>query len=272
MSPGEKHSYQGLRLGIGVVTYNRCSRVLSTIDAIRRYTETEYVLVVADDGSPDGTCACLEEAQVSFVTGLNRGIAWNKNRALFFLDVYQRCDIIILIEDDTVPTEPGWEKEWIRATIRWGHINFAVPWRSEHWFGGAGTAEDPILADYVTGQASAFSAEALGMVGYLDTRFKTYGYEHVEHTKRMLSLGYGGVSSPRAFYLLKAAMRVDAERSHGTAQFVAENAQIAMDIAQEEQSFGAPWRKEAEWRVLRAEMEATMIREGVRESFSNQSD
>ena len=128
-------------VGIGIVTFNRKDIVASTIDRVRQFTrDPDAVMVVADDGSSDGTLEMLREKQVPVITGVNMGIAWNKNRALFLLSHMLNCETVILLEDDTQPTRAGWEQEWITATRRWGHANFAADWMQEHFLSGAGTA------------------------------------------------------------------------------------------------------------------------------------
>lgn len=44
-----------IKLGLGVTTYNRAARLAQTLDAIGRHTATPHEIMVADDGSSDGT-------------------------------------------------------------------------------------------------------------------------------------------------------------------------------------------------------------------------
>ena len=183
-----------LLLGIGIITYNRCTTLAETLDTVQRRTKHERtVLVVADDGSTDGTLEMLQARQVPTVTGPNMGVAWNKNRALFLLVGVLQCDVVILLEDDAYPSRDHWEIEWMRAAARWGHVNNAAHWVQEHFMSGAGTADDPVLSKQVTAQCSVFSREAVLFGGYFDTRFHLFGHEHVEHTVRLMRLGYGSV-------------------------------------------------------------------------------
>jgi glycosyltransferase involved in cell wall biosynthesis len=47
------------KVGIGIVTYNRREILSDTIDKVRAFThQPDAALVVADDGSSDGTLAC----------------------------------------------------------------------------------------------------------------------------------------------------------------------------------------------------------------------
>ena len=182
-----------MRLGIGITTYNRRGILAGTIRRVRELTRHEPVhLVVADDGSQDGTQEALRKQGIPLVTGPNRGIAWNKNRALFLLSEMLRCDVVILLEDDATPTRFGWDSEWIDAAQRWGHVNYAGPWLQPHFVSGAGTPADPVLCSALTAQCAAFSREALAFGGYFDPRFQGYGHEHVEHTRRLARAGYGG--------------------------------------------------------------------------------
>ena len=180
-------------VGIGIVTYNRKAILSDTIDRVRALTrQPDATLVVADDGSTDGTLAMLREKQVPVITGVNMGIAWNKNRALFLLSHMLGCETVILLEDDTQPTRSGWEAEWIEAARRWGHVNFASDWMQEHILSGAGTVADPVRSRLITAQCAAYSREALTFGGFFDPRFSGYGHEHVEHSRRLVRVGYGG--------------------------------------------------------------------------------
>ena len=89
-------------VGIGIITFNRRDLVDSTIAQVRALTkEPDAALVIADDGSSDGTLEMLRDKQVPMITGTNMGIAWNKNRALFLLSHLLGCSTVILLEDDT---------------------------------------------------------------------------------------------------------------------------------------------------------------------------
>ena len=107
---------------------------VETLARVRALTrQADAALVVADDGSDDETPTMLRDLQVPVITGINMGIAWNKNRALFLLSHMLGCETVILLEDDTQPDRPGWEAAWIAAARRWGHVNVAGDWLSEHF-------------------------------------------------------------------------------------------------------------------------------------------
>jgi glycosyltransferase involved in cell wall biosynthesis len=251
-------------VGIGIVTYNRREILNDTIDRVRRFTrERGAAFVVADDGSDDGTLAMLRDKQVPFITGVNMGIAWNKNRALFLLSHVLGCETVILLEDDTQPASAGWETEWMDAARRWGHVNYAADWIQDHFESGAGTAADPVLSQAVTAQCSAYSREALTYGGYYDPRFTGYGHEHVEHTRRLMRAGYGGIDEQAngvervRYFMVKGDLTVVSSRSYFDSVQEARNLQLARQLLCT-QGYRAPWGPDSELRQFRSETELAM--------------
>ena len=250
-----------LQLGIGIVTYNRRDLLAETLDHIARYTKYPFATVaVADDGSTDGTLDMLRGRNVTAVTGRNMGVAWNKNRALFLLSELLRCDIVILLEDDSFPGQDNWELEWMNAALHWGHANVATDWMGETFISGSGTLADPVHSTGVSAQCSVYSREALLFGGYFDPRFRGYGHEHVEHSYRLARLGYGGAEGPMAdgqrqmlFKLLRGGIRF------ATAPSTFDQAQVDRNLALCQElffdfSYRSPWRDEDEMKQFREEL------------------
>ena len=251
-------------VGIGIVTYNRRDILSDTIDKVRAFTrQSNAALVVADDGSSDGTLAMLRDKQVPVITGVNMGIAWNKNRALFLLSQMLGCGTVILLEDDTQPTRAGWEGAWIKGARRWGHLNYAREIMRDRFVAGSGTADDPYRCKDVTAQCSSFSSAALTFGGYLDSRFKGYGYEHVEHSRRLVRVGYGGTeertdgTAPVLFNLIKGDLAEVDSKSFVNAEDEARNLQLAKQIMGE-QGYRSPWGADTQLRQFRSEIESAM--------------
>jgi glycosyltransferase involved in cell wall biosynthesis len=257
-------------VGIGIITYNRKATVAATIERVRALTrEPHAALMVADDGSSDGTLAMLREMRVPVVTGINMGIAWNKNRALFVLSQLLGCETVILLEDDTRPTAAGWESHWMTAARRWGHVNYAGDWMRSHFLSGAGTPDDPARATMVTAQCAAYSRDALTYAGYFDPRFTGYGHEHVEHTRRMIRLGYGGSVEQRngteqvIFHLITGAVAVVDSTSHGNAAAADRNLMLARQLMAEE-GYRAPWGNDRQLRQFRSEAKSSFADDPMR--------
>ena len=270
-----------MKPGIGVITYNRMDRVLATLDALLSQTATPTVFVVADDGSTDGTCEaiCAKHPDITLVTGANRGVCWNRNRALWMLHVVARCDVSILIEDDTAPMQHGWERDWISAGRNWGHANLDGTWFRHAARYGSGTLMDPRASHCVSGQCCSFSREAIDVVGYYDTRFQGYGGGHVEHTHRMVRAGFGGTvawpipasyeawqrgertfeppDKPSALdiWLLNSPLHVAFDSSHGSPEATKRSEALVADTLRDT-VHRMPWRTDADMVVFRSEIEA----------------
>jgi glycosyltransferase involved in cell wall biosynthesis len=171
-------------LGIGVITRNRLSTLKTCVAEIARYTHVPFTLAIADDGSTDGTQNWVRNRGIRFVTGTRRGCAWNKNRALYYLQTYTNCDPILLIEDDTWPISHGWDDVWMAAARKWQHVNYCYGLDPQNRPAGRGTADNPYQCNAFGGQFTITTRQALAAVGFLDSRFVGYGWEHVEWTHR----------------------------------------------------------------------------------------
>lgn len=258
-----------IKLGIGITTFKRCRKLEVCISRLQELTAEPFHLFVADDGSNDETVSICAERKIPFATGQNMGIAWNKNRALFFLDRALECDITILIEDDCYPNHPGWEREWIAAAQKWGHVNFGGGWFREKVLSGAGSVDDPFVSRSLSGQCTAFSRRALLVCGYLDPRFRGYGYEHAEHSARLVRAGFGGEmrTTERGelephYYLLAADLTVLSDESYRDEESLAAN-WIAWTKMHGDPIYRFPWRTTREFRQFRREMRAAVRRSPI---------
>lgn len=100
MNPGMSFS-----LGVGIVTRTRKDILRGTIERVR------------------------EMAPVT-MTGVNKGIAWNRNRALFPRARVLNRECIPLPRDDTRPHAAGWQSSWPRAASDEGSATGTVPFHS----------------------------------------------------------------------------------------------------------------------------------------------
>ena len=255
-----------MKLGIGVTTFNRAAKLESCLARVKQFTAAACQLVVADDGATDRTEAVCAQAAVIRVAGQNMGIAWNKNRALFFLHRILECDVIILIEDDCYPNQADWETDWIRAATKWGHANFGAPWFRDKFLGGTGTVDNPFVCPSLSGQCAAFSDRARSACGYLDSRFKSYGYEHAEHSSRLVRAGFGGEMrmtdrgelEPH-YFLLAADLTVSSDESYRDEASLAANWDTWTRMYGEP-IYRQPWRTREEFRQFRDEMRSATRR------------
>ncbi len=239
------------RLGIAITTYNRSRTITDLLARLERFTSVEFDLVISDDGSTDGTADLLAGARFATILGPNRGIAWNKNRGLFHLMNRTCADIILLMDDDVLPRQHGWEQEWMAAASLFGHVNFAPAHLRHHVMTGACRADDPGVTHIIGGQCLGFTREALLNVGYFDPRFGKYGHEHSDVSFRCLRAGFGGVrrdSGPEPtayFYVIDSGLELRDVASNSDLDSLERNGALLASVAGDP-IYRLPWRSDAE--------------------------
>ncbi len=237
-----------MKLAIGVVTYNRRAALEGCLAAVAGFTREPHALVVADDGSTDGTSELLRGRR--HVTGENRGLGWNRNRALYWMMTRTTATHFLILEDDCWPCEPGWEREWMAGIERWGHLTTA--W-SPGIVSGAGTAESPFLSVACGTQCVGVSRAAVLNVGYSDSRFlPPYGHEDTEWRWRFgrWNLTIDG----NATLGLHCGVEVKDFGTYFHADAVKANGQMLEEIRHELPLYRHPWRTTEENIALTREM------------------
>ncbi len=255
------------RLGIAVTTFNRRALVMALVAALRELTLTPFELVVCDDGSTDGTAEVLRAAGVRVIAGGNKGIAWNKNRGLYYLLHVADCDVVLLLDDDIEPVAPGWEREWIEAVERHGHVNHVHPAYRHSVAAGLGSAEDPVLTGMIPGWALGFSKGVLAQIGYFDPRFGRYGHEHSDLSFRAVRAGFGGITLEEEgrrtlFFAIEGGLAGVPSQTSGTQDDLATNARLLAQSGKEP-LYRHAWRDDNEMALLLDEI-ATALPGGQR--------
>jgi hypothetical protein len=250
-------------LGIGLITYNRIDYLKSCVERIQKFTTIPYYLVIADDGSLDGSIDWCRSQGLTVVTGGNRGVVWNKNRALYALMNYTDAEFILLIEEDCWATSDTWANQWCDAISRWHHVNFAhsriIRSRPQAVKGGIGTPEDPYKLSLVTGQCTGCSRYAMNVVGYLDTRFRGYGFGHCEWTQRFLRANLGGVEVSEddrqsfIYLSIKGGLAEHDAPTNRNPKQLKRNGTVLKSILTDK-IYRNPWQNEAEQLILRTEV------------------
>lgn len=237
------------RLGIAITTFNRRDLVTGLCAAIRLFTKAPYDLVICDDGSSDGTVEVLKSLGETVIGGRNGGIARNKNRGIWYLLNQTHADVILLLDDDVVPGGWEWERDWIDASIAFGHVNYPLPHRREN--GVIYTAAAPALVELIRGCALAFSRGALTSIGFMDPRFGRYGHEHSDLSFRAVHAGFGGHvrtingQEHTLFYVVDGGLTVRAAESSGTSEERAANLKL-LGALRKEQIYRHAWRDDTE--------------------------
>jgi GT2 family glycosyltransferase len=246
------------RIGIAIVTYERRHLLERLVAGLAELTSSPHELVVADDGSSDGSVEWCRSRGLRVVSGANRGVAWNKNRGLFAL-AHLGCDPLLLLEDDAYPVVRGWERDWIEGTRRWGHLAYHESRIAHRTVAGDGTPSDPYINPTATAQCLSVSLEVLDAVGYFDSRFQGWGHEHAEWTTRIKRAGYGYMTitlpdgrRPKAQLYLSGGLAGGKAPSFRDEDQARANRELQLRIAGEP-VFRCPWRTAEERRELLAE-------------------
>nr|WP_249296752.1 glycosyltransferase [Acidiphilium multivorum] len=114
------NNFSGKKIGIGITTFNRFEVLKESIRRIKNFTSIPCEIFVADDGSIDNTLEFLpNEDGIYYFSGRNRGVAWNKNRCLFFFRNFIHVDVIILLDDDVHVDGIGWEQNFVNGAIKY---------------------------------------------------------------------------------------------------------------------------------------------------------
>ena len=247
------------RLGIGIITCNRKDVLAETLARVREHTKAPVELVVADDGSGDGTDELVRARNIALVTGPNMGIAWNKNRALFLLAAIRQCDAIILLEETRFPprtagSSPGCGRSSSGAMS----ISQAA---------GSGTASSADRGPWRIRSSARMSAPSAAVsrappcstAAISTSRFRGYGQEHVEHTRRLVRIGYGGTYEEidgevrPVYHLLQSGIQVTNPNSFSNQSDRDRNWLICRELLFDE-AYRMPWRDDAEMMQFRAEI------------------
>jgi glycosyltransferase involved in cell wall biosynthesis len=245
-----------VKFGIAITTYNRPQHLARQLAAIKLLTTEDYILVICDDGSSYDLESLSQTYNAVLIRGENRGVAWNKNRGLFYLMNYTGAETIILLDDDVMPARSGWEQEWIRACELYGHVTHAIPNEPYGFRGGEANAAIPSISACLLGQALGFHRSVIAEIGYMDTRFGKYGFEHIEFTQRAVSAGYGGFFEPAPlFFKIEGGLQWDNAESNGDAALIEENKKIYDQIVYDHIHRFA-WRNPEEYEILMSEMRA----------------
>jgi glycosyltransferase involved in cell wall biosynthesis len=234
-----------MSLLICVTTLNRAQMLEKQLKSLRELTTTEFTLVVCDDGSSDASREVARSYGAEVIGGHNMGIAFNKNRGLFYAANVSAAKYILLLDDDTIAVEPGWEREWIRAIELHGHVNYSPPIADHLVIWGDFSVDRPGLSTVVSGQCLGFHRKVLARLGYMDTRYGRYGHEHVDFTYRAIKIGYGGFrSGPVCYFLvIKCGLEVLDAPSASTPEDV-ERTKRLFEVYRDESIYRLPWHSE----------------------------
>jgi glycosyltransferase involved in cell wall biosynthesis len=195
---------EAIKRGVAICHYNRFNYLEEIVEAVKQTTPAGTRIVICDDGSDerdnpsyDGygkTVSHIAKSQdVLLIQGPNKGVAANKNRALWAL---QDCHLLCILEDDLKPTERGWFEAYEGAAVLSGIHHFcrvqnkeiaeAVPAFSAYM---AEAQLTPIYGPSPRGDLTFLTSTVVNEVGAFNPMFRGAGYAHGEWSNRVARAG-----------------------------------------------------------------------------------
>lgn len=206
------HQYKMLYM---ITTYNRINFLQHTIQTWNATRDKNYqwTLIVADDGSTDGTVEYLkalhiQDVKVFILNNQRRGVHHQTN-ALIKFALCLDFDFGFKSDDDLSFLKPHWDRHYFRSAQQTGYyhlIYYDRAWGQRRSEVRVPIYRDDLLENYVAptqvqGALWTFNKTVLQNVGFFDTStFNLCGYGHVDYSLRCCRLGYNDINNPYDVY------------------------------------------------------------------------
>lgn len=189
-----------LHLLMGVTTWNRIlylQRFIETFDSTRNPAYT-WTLVVADDGSTDGTLDYLRDLEIDgctvvVVANQRRTIAGQTN-SLLATALLVNPDLAFKADDDTFFAESGWDDLYMNAVRSSGFdhlIYHNAEWKPPHHELENDGLKSSVGVLDAMGCFYTFTPRVVADIGYFDeVNFPVRGHSHIDWSARACRAGY----------------------------------------------------------------------------------
>lgn len=188
------------RHGVAICHFNRMKHLGQIVEAVKLTAPNGTKVVICDDGSDEEDNYTVEQVArdtgVIVLRGPNKGVAANKNRALWAL---QDCATLVILEDDLLPKEQGWFEAYEKAAIISGIHHFCrvqdrVVEESVPAFSAFMKEQGltPIYGPHPRGDLTFLTNTVIQTVGAFNPLFRGAGYAHGEWSKRVAKAGLIG--------------------------------------------------------------------------------
>ncbi len=207
------------KIVMSITTWNRCDYLKECIDSFERTRSPDYdwVLIISDDGSTDGTLEYLENLllphEVHVIRNKSR-YACGQTNTIFELCQKIGFDFAFKIDDDILFKKRGWDKLYIDAARASGyphlcHRNWqqftALKRKANPSFAappphidGSGHCETIVGVWECDGCLFTFTSEMIDKVGFCDEgNFPIRGQWHIDYSIRCCRAGF---NDPKYFY------------------------------------------------------------------------
>ncbi|SMG56524.1 glycosyltransferase [Paraburkholderia susongensis] len=203
------------KLIMGVKTWNR-------VDYVREFVETfistrnpryDWTLIIADDGSTDGTLEYLRNLQSPVpirVIENQSAYACGQFNSINDVAVELGFDVCFHADDDIIFVKPGWDDLYLNAMERSGFQHLVYKNHEQHLeltrrqrdanfqlppeqIDASGTCSSIVDAESCGGAFYTVTPEVLNRVGYADEiNFPIRGQWHIDFTMRCVRAGFNG--------------------------------------------------------------------------------
>lgn len=200
---------------LGIITYNRVQYLKGLIESWEKTRNKDYFfdLVVADDGSTDGTEEYLkslkfDNANIKIINNKRRGVHHQVNQVLKY-SLSRKYDLGFMAEDDMYFLNSGWEDAYYDANKKSGYDHlcfFDFEWAKK--YRGPQIVKNPpvikaqrSLQSYLSGCWEVFGVfwtfthKVIEKVGYFDlNKFGLWGSAHTDYSFRCCRAGMNSFS------------------------------------------------------------------------------
>ncbi len=195
---------------LAVTTYNRLEllkRLLTTFLNSIDKNQDDWQLLIADDGSTDGTLEYLDglkipQVPITIIKNNRKGIYHQFNTIVNYLEDIS-FDYCFKCDDDIEFLKPGWDQIYIKAILESGYDHlcyFDTNWRPNK------NLNKPIVKNHlisycrakdVQGAFFTLTPDVIKKVGYMDTKnFGFRGAGHIDYTMRACRAGFNDINHP----------------------------------------------------------------------------
>lgn len=196
---------------IMITTYNRINFLKKTIETWYSTCNKHHnwTLIVADDGSTDGTLEYLynlnlKDIKILIIENDNRGVHHQTN-SMLKLALNIDFDYGFKIDDDLIFLKEGWDNIYVNVSNITGYyhlIYYDKKWgerrkeRQKTIFKDL-MLENSVKPENIQGAFWTFNKDVIKKVGYFDTNvYNLCGYGHVDYSLRCCRLGFNDINNP----------------------------------------------------------------------------
>lgn len=199
-----------MKLILGIVTYNRLRYLKKLLSSfLNTYNKDyEYTIIIADDGSTDGTLEYLDEFNNTFpiiiIKNSHKYIAGQTNSILKMCSNYS-YDIGFIANDDIEFTDSGWDIDYVDSILKSGYDHLVYFNKNlcsykaklfRHNQRKIKIKNNLNICSKINyllcmGCFWTFTPRVISTVGYFNTGdFIGSGYSHIEYTLRCCRAGF----------------------------------------------------------------------------------